>query len=171
MIVPDDKNWTWVIEAPCPECGFVAADLARESVAELVRANATTWQAALAAPDAARRTRDDRWSPLEYGCHVRDVLRVYDERLRRMLTEVGPHYENWDQDITAIEDRYGEQDPTTVAAEIAAIAPVIADRFAGAHGDDWQRTGYRSDGAAFTVETIARYFAHDLVHHLWDIGA
>ena len=21
-IVPDDKNWTWVLERPCPECGF-----------------------------------------------------------------------------------------------------------------------------------------------------
>lgn len=148
----------------------MAAGLDRASVADLVRANAATWSAVLARPDATHRTRDDRWSPLEYACHVRDVLRVYDERLRRMLTEAGPHYENWDQDATAIEARYGEQDPRVVAAEIAAIAPVIADRFAGVRGDDWQRPGFRSDGAAFTVETFARYFAHDLVHHVWDIA-
>ena len=24
-IVPDDKDWTWVLERPCPECGFDAA--------------------------------------------------------------------------------------------------------------------------------------------------
>ena len=23
-IVPDDKNWTWVLERECPECGFDA---------------------------------------------------------------------------------------------------------------------------------------------------
>ena len=38
---------------------------------------------------------------------------------------------------------------------------------------DWtwvlQRTGRRSDGAHFTVETFARYFIHDPVHHLYDV--
>jgi hypothetical protein len=33
----------------------------------------------------------------------------------------------------------------------------------------WQRTGRRSDGAHFTVETFARYFIHDPVHHLYDV--
>jgi len=36
-------------------------------------------------------------------------------------------------------------------------------------GDQWQRTGFRSDGAWFTVESFARYFIHDLVHHLYDV--
>ncbi|NDG11232.1 MAG: hypothetical protein EB111_05220 [Actinobacteria bacterium] len=31
--------------------------------------------------------------------------------------------------------------------------------------------GFRSDGSAFTVESIARYLMHDPVHHLWDVGA
>jgi hypothetical protein len=33
------------------------------------------------------RPSDDRWSALEYACHVRDVFRLYDERLEMMLTE------------------------------------------------------------------------------------
>ena len=24
-ITPDTKDWTWVLERPCPECGFEAA--------------------------------------------------------------------------------------------------------------------------------------------------
>ena len=36
-------------------------------------------------------------------------------------------------------------------------------------GGQWQRTGRRSDGASFTVETFARYFIHDPVHHLYDV--
>jgi hypothetical protein len=36
-------------------------------------------------------------------------------------------------------------------------------------GDQWQRTGKRSDGASFTVETFARSFIHDPVHHLYDV--
>jgi hypothetical protein len=35
--------------------------------------------------------------------------------------------------------------------------------------DQWQRPGRRSDGARFTVETFARYFIHDPVHHLYDV--
>jgi hypothetical protein len=36
-------------------------------------------------------------------------------------------------------------------------------------GAQWERTGRRSDGARFTVETFARYFIHDPVHHLYDV--
>jgi hypothetical protein len=42
-------------------------------------------------------------------------------------------------------------------------------RFAGVTGGQWQRTGRRSDGASFTVETFTRYFIHDPVHHLHDV--
>ena len=36
-------------------------------------------------------------------------------------------------------------------------------------GDQWQRPGGRSDGARFTVGTLARYLLHDPVHHVWDV--
>ncbi len=37
-------------------------------------------------------------------------------------------------------------------------------------GDDqWARTGVRSDGAEFTVDSFARYFIHDPIHHLDDV--
>lgn len=87
-----------------------------------------------------------------------------------MLSEDGPHYENWDQDATAIEDRYDEQVPGTVGREVVEAAETIAARFETVEGDDWQRTGFRSDGAQFTVETFAQYVIHDPMHHLWDVG-
>ena len=34
-----------------------------------------------------------------------------------------------------------------------------------------ERTGLRSDGAHFTVDSFARYFLHDIEHHLWDVTA
>ena len=96
------------------------------------------------------------------------MLRLYDYRLELMLTKDGPHFPNWDQDATAVADRYGEQHPVTVAAELSQAAQAIAYRFATVTGDQWRRTGYRSDGASFTVETFARYFIHDPIHHLYD---
>jgi hypothetical protein len=168
-IVPDAKDWTWVLRQPCPECGLDTSSFDREDIPAMIRANAAAWRTPLDAPDAVRRPRPDKWSALEYGCHVRDVLKLYDYRLSLMLTEDNPRYPNWDQDETAIADRYDTQDPGTVAGELAAAADAIATRFGGVSGEQWERPGRRSDGAVFTVETFARYFIHDPVHHLYDV--
>lgn len=170
-IIPDTKDWTWVLERPCPECGLDTASFAREEIPAMIAANAAAWPGPLTAPGAAERTRADTWSALEYGCHVRDVLRLYDERLMLMLTEDDPLYPNWDQDEAAVAGGYSGQDPVTVAAEIIAAADAVAARFAAVTGEQWRRPGRRSDGASFTVETFARYFIHDPIHHLHDVTA
>ena len=92
----------------------------------MVRAVAASWVAVLAGPDVRVRPAPAVWSPLEYGCHVRDVFRRYDQRLELMLTRTDPLFPNRDQDATAIADRYGEQDPGTVAAGLRAAAGPLA---------------------------------------------
>jgi hypothetical protein len=170
-IVPDDKDWTWVVHRPCPECGFDASTLTRTDVAPAIRANAAAWQEILARGDGVRqRPSADRWSPLEYACHVRDVYRLYDYRLGLILNEDDPQYPNWDQDETAVEDRYDQQDPAVVAVELGEAGEKIAANFAAVRGDQWSRTGTRSDGARFTVDSFSRYLVHDLVHHIYDVG-
>ena len=165
----DSKDWTWVLERPCPECGLEAGTIDAAAVPDLVRENAAGWQRVLARSDVRRRARPDVWSPLEYGCHVRDVFRLFDVRLRSMLEEDDPLFANWDQDETAVAERYDTQDPAVLAAELAAAAEDVAGSFAAVSGDQWERVGRRSDGAVFTVRTFARYFIHDPVHHLWDV--
>lgn len=169
VIVPDDKDWTWVLERPCPECGFVATSVGVADVAPVVRANAATWVDVLAAPGVADRPRPDVWSPLEYACHVRDVFRLFDTRLHLMLATDGAQFANWDQDETAIAERYGEQDPAVVADELAAAAEVLAASFAAVTPEQHGNTGLRSDGSRFTVTTFAQYLVHDPVHHVWDV--
>jgi hypothetical protein len=171
-IEPDTKDWTWVLDRPCPECGFDATAVAVDRIGQMVRDTAAVWREILDRPrgELATRPSDDRWSALEYACHVRDVLRIYDQRLALMLTQDGPHFANWDQDATAVAERYGEQDQAEVAAAIADAAAPLADRFDSVSGDAWQRTGHRSDGATFTVESFGRYFIHDPVHHLDDVA-
>jgi hypothetical protein len=169
-IEPDTKNWTWVLDRPCPECGFDTRAFAREQVGSLLLDNAAEWQRLLAAaPDPAHRPTPSQWSLLEYACHVRDVFRRYDERLQLMLAQDGPQFANWDQDKTAVEERYGEQDPATVSTELGAAVVPLAARFDGVRDDQWSRTGHRSDGASFTIDSFARYLMHDPVHHLWDV--
>jgi len=166
QITPDTKDWTWVLDRPCPECGLDTSTFAPTDVPALLRENAAAWQEVLAGPHARTRPDPTTWSPLEYAAHVRDVCRVYTERLHLMLTQDDPHYPNWDQDATAVEDRYAEQDPATVAKELTEAANHLADRFAEV--TEWHRTGTRSDGAHFTIATFARYFVHDPIHHLHD---
>jgi DinB superfamily len=166
----DDKDWTWVLERRCPECGFEAGAVDVGQIPELVRGNARSWQEVLAAPTARQRPRPDIWSPLEYACHVRDVFRLYDERLALMLADDDPLFANWDQDVTAVTDRYGSQDPAAVSRELADAAEAVAASFATVAGEQWQRRGRRSDGVAFTVRTFGQYFVHDPIHHLWDVG-
>jgi hypothetical protein len=169
-ITPDAKDWTWVLTRPCPECGFDPRAFPREQVGAMTRENAAAWPALLRGGRVAQRPEPQVWSALEYACHVRDVFQIFDERLRLMLTVDGPRYANWDQDETSVEDRYAEQDPGAVADELQAAAATLADRFDSVVGDQWSRTGYRSDGADFTVESFARYFIHDPVHHLREVA-
>ena len=169
-IEPDTKDWTWVLERPCPECGFDTRTVDRDDVPRLLRANAAAWPAVLARPDVRDRPAPGVWSPLEYACHVRDVFRRFDVRLEAMLTADDPQFENWDQDATAVEMRYHEQDPGAVAEELVEAGERIATSFEAVEGEQWERPGRRSDGAHFTVESFARYLVHDPVHHLNDVG-
>lgn len=168
-IVPDTKNWTWVLDRPCPECGYDAAAVSFRDVPALIRANAAAWTPVLARDDVRVRPDDSTWSPLEYAAHTRDVFRVFSRRLRLMLDEDDPEFENWDQDATAVTDRYGDQDPAVVAVELRDAAGALADSFDRVPDAALDRVGRRSDGSVFTIETLASYFLHDPLHHLWDV--
>lgn len=168
-IIPDTKDWTWVLQRRCEECGFEASAFPRERVGQMIRSNAAEWRDLLEDPNVAERPSDDRWSCLEYACHVRDVFVLYDTRLRMMLEQEDPLYPNWDQDLAAVEGNYASQNATAVAGEIEASGEALATRFDALGETDWARTGRRSDGAAFTVESFARYLVHDPIHHLHDV--
>jgi hypothetical protein len=167
-IAPDTKDWTWVLDRPCPECGFDTRTVEPPSIADRLRAVADAWVGVLGGAGVRTRPAPEVWSPLEYGCHVRDAFGIYDQRLGLMLTEDDPLYPNWDQDETAVAGRYGEQDPATVAAELRAGADTLAAHFDQVRGGQWDRPGARGDGARFTVASFGRYFLHDPVHHLYD---
>ena len=172
---PDDKDWTWVLTRPCPDCGYDPATVQRAAIPALVRDAMSRFPDALRRPDAATRPTPTTWSTLEYSCHVRDVCRTFAGRVALMLDVPdgeAARFVNWDQDATALEHRYWEQDPAVVADEVVASGEEAALAFALAGPPDdsaWDRQGVRSNGSAFTVDTLGRYFLHDLYHHVWDV--
>lgn len=173
---PDTKSWTWVLERPCPDCRFDASTLERHAVGRTLRRIVEDWRLALTRGALVRQRPPARgdsgpiWSALEYGCHVRDVFVLFHERLHLMLTHDDPVFANWDQDTTAIEKRYWEEDPLRVCEALVAAGLRLADAFDAVQAAQWLRTGTRSDGARFTVESFGRYFLHDPLHHLQDVA-
>lgn len=170
-ITPDTKDWTWVLERACPECGFDPAAQGLGDLPRLFHDTATTWSQVLARRDVEERPATDVWSPLEYGCHVRDVHVLFAQRLRLMLDEHEPTFANWDQDRAATESDYGSQDAAVVAVELVEAAGTVARIYATVTDATRDRRGLRSNGDRFTVETLGSYHLHDVVHHLHDVHA
>lgn len=168
-ITPETKNWTWVLERACPDCGFDAVAVPGAAVPELVRENVMEWAPVLEAPGARIRPDDSTWSPLEYAAHVRDVLAIARVRVALMLAESDPLFANWDQDATAVAERYEESDPVVVESQVRAEGEGLAAELDALPPEAWDRTGRRSDGARFTVDSFARYVLHDVEHHVWDV--
>ena len=109
------------------------------------------------------------WSPLEYGCHVRDVYRICDGRLELMLSRGRPDVPQLGPGRDRARATLRHAGSGAVAVELASRGHALADRFDGVSGEQWARPGTRSDGARFTVESFARYVVHDVVHHLVDV--
>jgi len=167
---PDTKDWTWTLARRCDQCGLSAGEIDPAQFAERAFVAAEEWvQILRSSPAVSARPQPDVWSPLEYGAHVRDVYRLFDARLAQLLSEDTPTFSSWDQDETAIAERYSEQDPEVVADELEAAAQVFVARIRSLTSDQYSRRGFRSDGAEFTVLTFIQYFLHDVIHHLWDV--
>lgn len=168
-IDPDNKNWTWVLERACPDCGFDSSAVDYDDIPGLIRADVERWVAVLRRQDVALRPDDSTWSALEYAAHVRDAHRIFRARLELVLNENDPEFANWDQDATAVSENYREQNPAAVAVELEHAARALADNFAAVPPEKRQRTGRRTDGSNFSVESLAAYYIHDPIHHLWDV--
>lgn len=169
-IVPDDKDWTWVLDRPCDECGFEASTVPREQLGERFFVAGEEWvQILRESPAVEVRPAAAVWSPLEYGAHVRDLYVITSQRLELMLTRDDAAFADWDQDEAARTGAYAEQDPERVAEDLEAAAQRLVSQVAEIEARAWERRGTRSNGSVFTVETFLQYVLHDVVHHLWDV--
>jgi hypothetical protein len=118
---------------------------------------------------AARRRRG-LWSPLEYGCHVRDVLLVQRERVLLVRRQDRPAFAPMGRDERVEHDGYEDQDPTAVARQVrdaAALLANVLDRL----GPDWDRMAIYNypEPMERSVRWIAVHTVHEVRHHLLDI--
>ncbi len=156
----------------CTECGYGYASLSRAEILAAVTALAAENAAVLrSGPVAPLRARPrPGWSALEYGCHLRDVLRFQRERVELALSHQTPAFPSMRRDERAAEERYNDQDPVAVAAQLADNAARLTQTLGGLDDAGWLRTGLYPwpEPAVRTIEWIGRRTAHELAHHLFD---
>jgi hypothetical protein len=111
------------------------------------------------------------WSPLEYACHYRDVLRVQRERIGLARKEDTPVFVPMRREERVTEERYNEQDPAAVGVQIAVAADELATTLEKLGDADWAREGVYNypTRQLRSVEWIARNTVHEGVHHIMDI--
>jgi hypothetical protein len=159
--------------ARCDECGYDDASLGRAEILRVIRELAAENGQLLASVPAGRlraHTRPGSWSPLEYGCHVRDMLAVQRERVLLAQTERTPRFASMRRDERAIEEAYNEQDPLAVAGQIEVAAAALTQTMTALDDAGWARTGIYPwpEPEVRTVEWIGSRTVHELVHHLFD---
>jgi len=166
------EGWDWVRiqEAACPQCGQQPGALLPQRLGSLATASATLWGAFLNdADDEYLRVNPapDVWSPIQYGAHVRDMLRVFGDRILLAVAEENPSVawfdpgpEGWvaysHMAIDGLVDDLRDQ------AE--RFATIVGERTA----EDWSRTAMRDGVDRFTVAGLACFGVHEAHHHLLD---
>lgn len=156
----------------CGGCGF---GYARTPVSDAVGSIATVpgraREAVGAVADVRRRPQPDRWSALEYLCHLRDVYVSSTIRLYRVRTEDAPVLEPMLNDLRAARFGYNDLDPNAVGHELELDAAGFLDEVARVRDDGWERTASRLPGEVRTARWLVRNAAHEGVHHVRDIEA
>jgi S-DNA-T family DNA segregation ATPase FtsK/SpoIIIE len=157
----------------CDECGFVYSALSEAVIPGRLRDLGPAFQSRLGAdPDVLRRRpSSDVWSALEYCCHARDVLVVQRERLALALREDVPEFVPMGREERVVTDRYNEQEPRVVSAELMAAAGALALDFEALDDAGWRRVGIYNwpERAERSMRWLGQHTVHEGEHHLADV--
>lgn len=157
----------------CDECGFVydvgeaseAAAAILAKVPELIEAMSNE------DVDVGTRRQPETWSPLEYACHLRDVLLVQRERVLLTRRTQRPHFEPMGRDERVDHDGYAEQDRTDVLRQLNDAAMLFANTLARLGPTDWERTLVYPypEPVERSLGWVAVHTLHEVQHHLLDV--
>lgn len=167
----------------CKECGFEydlsEARRAGQSIVEGVAEFAVILRARDV--DVAARPQPSTWSPLEYGCHLRDVLLVQRERVLAARRADRPSFDPMGRDERVEHDGYAEQDPDDVARQLTDAAQMFANVLnrlgpddMGPHEmgpDEWDRSVIYNypKRSERSLRWVAVHTVHEVHHHLLDV--
>ena len=157
----------------CAGCGF-EYDLNGAPVAGAAIIEVASELALLLKDDTAdlrTRRQPQIWSPLEYGCHVRDVLLVQRERVLAARRVDLPSFDPMGRDERVEHDGYEEQDPGDVARQLMDAAHLFANVLDRLGITDWGRSVMYNfpEPLDRSLRWVAVHTEHEARHHLLDI--
>jgi hypothetical protein len=121
--------------------------------------------------DVRARRQAQTWSPLEYACHVRDVLLVQRERVLTARRQNRPSLDSMGRDERVEHDGYAEQDPEDVARQLTDAAHLFANVLSRLGPEDWERAvmyNYPTRSER-SLRWVAVHTLHEVRHHLLDL--
>jgi DinB family protein len=170
------EGWQWARAQTdrCPQCGHHPAAMERDALGPLLVEQADEWRAFLTEADEGYLRAvpgPGIFSPIQYGAHVRDIERVYADRIVLMLEEDDPVFPQFNPDEAAW-NGYNALDREELADDLEEQARRLAGILRELQPDDWNRTMTRDGGNdgvyQFTVAGLANYAVHESHHHLLD---
>lgn len=157
----------------CEECGFDYGRVKPSSLPKLLDDLGKQFAHELDRDGHALRERPqpEVWSPLEYACHLRDVLLVQRDRLYRALVEENPDMPRMHRDERVVLARYSSQDPGEVAEQLRVAARLAGQAFGDVEPSAWTRTLIYNWPSPHQLDVtgLAAHTAHEVVHHLNDV--
>lgn len=170
------EGWQWprIARDACPQCGMYAAALPREALGPLLLESVVAWQEFLASADEpSLRTNPEPgvFSPIQYGAHVRDIMRVYGDRIQLAIAEDNPTFPQFSPSSEVFEG-YNTMTVDELVTDLDVQARRLATIVGSLRNDEWERTLVRDGGSdgvfTFTVHGQACYALHEAHHHLLD---
>jgi uncharacterized damage-inducible protein DinB len=123
-------------------------------------------------PEALRRApRAGKWSALEVACHLRDIDRLYAERVSKAAFSERPTFWMMDNARVAEALRYREADVATVLKEHRRRREDLLALLRALPHPVWQRTGLHPKRGELTIEALAAVIADHDDSHLGQIAA
>ena len=156
----------------CSECGFTYDVGRANEVAAAIRREVAAVPALLDVESGPEvRRAPSTWSPLEYACHLRDVLLVQRERMLAARRVELPSFEPMGREERVEHDGYRGQRVEDVARQLSDAALLFGNVLNRLAPADWNRRVVYNYPAPQerSLAWVAVHTLHEVVHHVADI--
>jgi len=170
------EGWEWhrIQTEACPQCGDNPAALPVDALGELAIERARAWHEFLEAADdeyLRRIPEPGVFSALQYAAHVRDILRVYTDRIVLGLEHDAPTVPIFHPPQEVWEE-YNRADVHELAADLETRGERLHETVANLTPSGWSRMVVNDRGVygifTFTVSGLVCTAVHEAHHHLLD---
>ena len=158
----------------CDECGFTYGLLPHHELPDAIERGAADFVTVLAPNESVvrRRRKFEEWSPLEYACHVRDVMFMQRDRVFVALVEDEPSFKPMYREQRVVLDGYNTQSPTEVSQQLTMAAAMFTHLLRTLGEEEWNRSlvyGFPSPTVR-DVTWVGQHTLHEVIHHRQDIN-